>query len=186
MPSLALFLHFTEKAYGAELMDLMAYDSKATTSRHRVLTLDYLGFRPFNTHARQDIAREIRMMVRSRMRPKAILLRVLEILEGRKTEIPTARTLISIDHASPAPIGVHTTSLQKISLTYYTQNLRQQARRVSLLQTIDLHREFVEKAQYSFLDLITKTDWTFLHRQIMRVLRYTRLITGRFRVLQAK
>jgi TnpA family transposase len=76
-----------------ELIDLKAYDSHATTSRHRTLTLEYLGFRPFNAHARQDIAREIRMMVRSRMRPKAIFLRVLEILEGRKTEIPTARTL---------------------------------------------------------------------------------------------
>jgi hypothetical protein len=152
----------------------------------RMLTLDYLGFRLLNTHAWQDIAREIRIMVRSRMRPKAIFLRVPEILEGRKTEIPTARTLISIDHASPVPIGVHTTSLQKISLTYYTQNLRRQARRVSLPQNIDLHRKFVEKAQYSFLYLITKTDWAFLHRQIMRVLRCIRIIFRRFRVLHAK
>jgi hypothetical protein len=76
-----------------ELIDLKAYDSHATTSRHRTLTLEYLGFRPFNAHARQDIAREIRMMIRSRMRPKAIFIRVLELLEGRKTEIPTARTV---------------------------------------------------------------------------------------------
>jgi Domain of unknown function (DUF4158) len=79
-----------------ELIDLKAYDSHATASRHRTLTLEYLGFRPFNAHARQDIAREIRMMVRSRMRPKAIFIRVQEILEGRKTEIPTARTLTDV------------------------------------------------------------------------------------------
>jgi hypothetical protein len=60
-------------------------------------------------------------------------------------------------------IGVYTTFVQKLSLTYYTHNLRQQAGRVSLTYALELHRYFVEKAPYSFLDLITKTDWIFLH-----------------------
>jgi hypothetical protein len=83
-------------------------------------------------------------------------------------------------------MGVYATFVQKLSLTYYTHNLRQQARRVSLAYAIDLHRYFVEKAPYSFLDLITKTDWTFLHQQIMRVLYYTRIILRYLRVLHAK
>ena len=84
------------------------------------------------------------------------------------------------------PFGVYTTFVQKLSLTYDTHNLRQQAGRVSLAYAIDLHRYFVEKTPYSFLDLITKTDWTFLHQQIMRVLCYTRIILRYFRVLRAK
>jgi hypothetical protein len=45
------------------------------------------------TQARQDIAHEICMMVRSRLRRSAIFLRVVEILERRRTETPAARTL---------------------------------------------------------------------------------------------
>jgi hypothetical protein len=76
--------------YAPEQIDLDAYDEKATTSRHRKLTLDSLGVRPFNAQARQEMAQEIRTMVRSQMRPKAIFLQVLELLEIRKTEIPSA------------------------------------------------------------------------------------------------
>jgi hypothetical protein len=39
MPRVALFLHFTEKAYGAALMDLMVYDSKATTMKRLAIAL---------------------------------------------------------------------------------------------------------------------------------------------------
>lgn len=77
-------------------LDLEAYDKKATASRHRQLTLNYLGFQAFNTQARQNITQEIHTMVRSQMRPKAIFLNVLEILETRKTEIPSARTLTDL------------------------------------------------------------------------------------------
>lgn len=80
----------------SEQLDLETYDKKATASRHRQLTLNYLGFQAFNAQARQDITQEIHTMVRSQMRPKAILLNVLEILETRKTEIPSARTLTDL------------------------------------------------------------------------------------------
>jgi TnpA family transposase len=95
--------HHTDVAYAAkklgyapEQIALDAYDEKATTSRHRKLTLDYLGFRPFNAQARQEMAQEIRTMVRSQMRPKAIFLQVLELLETRKTEIPSAYALTDV------------------------------------------------------------------------------------------
>jgi TnpA family transposase len=82
--------------YGPDQIDLEAYDAKATTSRHRKLTLDYLGFRPFNVQARQEMAQEIRTMIRSQMRPKAIFLRVLELLETHKTEIPSVYALTDL------------------------------------------------------------------------------------------
>jgi TnpA family transposase len=95
--------HQTDVAYVArkleyvpEQIDLDIYDEKATASRHRKLTLDYLGFRPFNSQVRQEMAQEIRTMIRSQMRPKAIFLQVLNLLETRKTEIPSAYALTEL------------------------------------------------------------------------------------------
>ena len=82
--------------YTPAQIDLDAYDNKASASRHRQLTLDYLGFRPFNAQARQEMAQEIRVMVRSQMRPKAIFLQLLKLLETRKTEIPSAYALTEL------------------------------------------------------------------------------------------
>ena len=82
--------------YAPDQIDLTTYDAKASASRHRRLTLDYLGFRPFHDQARQEIAHEIRTMVRSQLRPKAIFFQVLKLLETRKTEIPSAYTLTEL------------------------------------------------------------------------------------------
>src|SRR5712692_9621504 len=82
--------------YTPDQIDLAAYDAKATASRHRRLTLDYLGFRPFNGQARQEMAQEIHRMIRAQMRPKAMLLQVLKLLETRKTEIPSAYALTEL------------------------------------------------------------------------------------------
>jgi len=82
--------------YTPDQIDLDTYDDKASASRHRRLTLDYLGFRPFNAQARQEMAQEIRMMVRSHMRPKAIFLQLLKLLEIRKTEMPSAYALTEL------------------------------------------------------------------------------------------
>jgi TnpA family transposase len=82
--------------YAVEQIDLGAYDAKASASRHRRLTLDYLGFRPFNDQVQQAMAQEIRTMVRSQVRPKAIFLQILTLLETRKTEIPSAYALTEL------------------------------------------------------------------------------------------
>src|SRR5215470_10967632 len=82
--------------YALDQIDLDTYDAKASASRHRRLTLDYLGFRPFNDQAREDIAHEIRTMIRSQLRPKAIFFQVLKLLETRKTEIPSAYALTEL------------------------------------------------------------------------------------------
>ena len=82
--------------YTPEHIDHEAYDAKASASRHRKLTLDSLGFRPFNAQVRQEMGQEIRTMVRSQMRPKAIFLQLLTLLETRKTEIPSAYALTEL------------------------------------------------------------------------------------------
>src|SRR5262249_34670727 len=82
--------------YGLDQINLDTYDVKASASRHRRLTLDYLGFRPFNDQAREDIAQEIRTMIRSQLRPKAIFFPVLKLLEPRKTQIPSPYALTEL------------------------------------------------------------------------------------------
>jgi TnpA family transposase len=77
------------------LITLETYD-KSVQSRHRQLILEYLGFRAFDDHAQDEIIQDIRTMVRSRMRPKTILLRTLEILESRRIELPSAYTLTEL------------------------------------------------------------------------------------------
>jgi len=90
----------TKLGYTPEHMALETYDAKATASRHRQLTLAYLGFRPFNGQVRQAMVQEIRTMIRSHMRPKAIFGQVLTLLATRKTAIPSAYTLTElITHA---------------------------------------------------------------------------------------
>jgi len=79
----------------AGVFDLSHYD-EATARRHRKSILNYLGFQPFSFDAKQTLLQEIRTMVRSQARPKAILLHALDILARRKTEIPSARTLTDL------------------------------------------------------------------------------------------
>ena len=74
--------HDADAAYVAKqlgflpgVFDLSAYSAydEATARRHRKVILDYLGFRPFDAHAKQDLIVEIRTMVRSQIRPKVAL-----------------------------------------------------------------------------------------------------------------
>src|SRR4029453_12187863 len=83
-------------AYTPAQIDFESYDAKASAGRHRKLTLEYLGFRPFNAQVRHEMAQEIRAMVRSQMRPKAIFWHVLNLLETRTTGIPGAFALTRV------------------------------------------------------------------------------------------
>jgi Domain of unknown function (DUF4158) len=73
------------------VFDLSAYD-EATARRHRKLILDYLGFQPFDEAAKQALVQESAPLVRSQVRPKIILLHMLDILARRHTEMPSVRT----------------------------------------------------------------------------------------------
>jgi TnpA family transposase len=78
------------------LVELDRYDEKATTARQRQVILEYLGFRPFDAQARQDLTRELRTMIRSQQRPKVILLHAVDLLSRRKIEVPNLFTLTSL------------------------------------------------------------------------------------------
>ena len=77
------------------VFDLSDYD-EATARRHRKVIVDYLGFRPFDAHAKQDLIVEIRTMVRSQIRLKVIFLHALDALARRKTETPSAYRLTDL------------------------------------------------------------------------------------------
>jgi hypothetical protein len=78
------------------LVELDRYDEKATTAHQRQVILAYLGFRPFDVQARQELAREIRTMIRSQQRPKVILLHAVDLLSRRKIEVPNLFTLTAL------------------------------------------------------------------------------------------
>ena len=77
------------------VFNLDTYD-EATARRHRKIILSDLGFRPFDSFAKQSLRKEIHIMVRSQVRPKVILLHVLDLLARRKTEIPKAAMLTDL------------------------------------------------------------------------------------------
>ena len=94
--------HETDSAYVARhlgffpgVFELSTYED-TTARRHRKLILDYLGFQAFDERAKQELLHDIRPMVRSQVRPKAILLQALDLLARRKTEIPSASLLTEL------------------------------------------------------------------------------------------
>lgn len=77
------------------VFDLTTY-KKPTVVRHRKIILAYLGFLPFDSQTKDSLRKEIHTMVRSQVRPKVILLHLLDLLARRKTEIPSTRTLTNL------------------------------------------------------------------------------------------
>ena len=64
------------------VFDLSDYE-EATARRHRKVIVEYLGFHPFDAQAKQDLIVEIRTMVHSQIRPKAIFLHALAAIAHR-------------------------------------------------------------------------------------------------------
>jgi hypothetical protein len=103
------------------MFDLTTYQ-ETTIRRHRKIILDYLGFVPFDEHAKQALRQEIHTMVRSQVRPKLIFLHVLELLLRRKTEIPSARALTDLIFDE---IGHHKGTLTKVINAQVSPELRE-------------------------------------------------------------
>ena len=72
-----------------------SYD-KTTYQRHKKMILEYYGFREFDDKAKQIVIKEISSMIRSQLRPKLIMLRIIEILISQKIEIPSYPTLVNL------------------------------------------------------------------------------------------
>ena len=103
------------------VFDLSTYD-EGTARRHRKAILSHLGFQPFSSNAKQHLQKEIRPMVYSQARPKAILFHAFDILARRKTEIPRARTLTDLILGE---IGRHKAALTSVIDTQVSPELRE-------------------------------------------------------------
>jgi len=71
-----------------------AYE-EATYRRHKKVILEYYGYREFAETAKQTVTNEISSMIRSQLKPKLIMLRIIEILINQKIEIPSYPTLVN-------------------------------------------------------------------------------------------
>ena len=90
-------IEYVARRLGLEASDvsLGSYD-KATYGRHQREILDHYGYSPFDEVARVFAASEIAALVRVQFRPKLILLAVIEILTGKKIEIPSYSSLADL------------------------------------------------------------------------------------------
>ena len=90
-------MHLLQKRIGVGLnkIKIDSYD-KTTYQRHQKIILEYYGFREFDENAKQIIVKEIASMIRSQLRPKLIMLRIIEILVSQKIEVPNYLTLANL------------------------------------------------------------------------------------------
>ncbi len=56
---------------------------ESTYRRHKKMVIEYYGFREFDEEAKQIVIKEINSMIRSQLKPKLIMLRILEILTSQ-------------------------------------------------------------------------------------------------------
>lgn len=90
-------IEFVAKRYGIPVNQIKI-DSyrKDTCIRHQEIIRDYFGFKEFDQEAKAIVIREIDTMIRSQLKPKLIMLRLIEILSSKKIEIPTYNMLASL------------------------------------------------------------------------------------------
>ena len=75
------------------MIDLDNAEDRATSARQEKLILEYLGFCEWGPTTAAEFIDEVRTMVRSQLRPKLVMLRLIERLRTKKIEVPTSRTL---------------------------------------------------------------------------------------------
>lgn len=73
-------------------VDVTAY-SRQRFAAHKTMILHHLGWSAFDSHGKDLLKREVGILVRSQIRPKAILKRIVELLISRKVEIPSYHLL---------------------------------------------------------------------------------------------
>jgi TnpA family transposase len=132
------------------VFDLTTY-KKPTVVRHRKIILDYLGFLPFDSQTKDDLRKEIHTMVRSQVRPKVILLHLLDLLARRKTEIPSTRTLTNL---IVDELEQHKRTLTEVIKTQVSPELRE--RLDALLEKTEFLEENAPQIQRFKLTLLKK------------------------------
>ena len=76
-------------------IDVTRY-AKSRAHHHRTMVLEYTGWAPFDTRARQVLTGQLRPLVRSHSRPKAMFLQAIDTLQRHKIEVPGAYTLTEL------------------------------------------------------------------------------------------
>ena len=106
--------------YLPEVIDKEDYD-KTTASRHRSMILDYQGYKEFDESSREELAREIRSMARSQLKPRFMFVQSLDILRRQKVELPNSWTL---NELIADEIKLHKTSLSDVVDKWMEQDTR--------------------------------------------------------------
>lgn len=76
-------------------INLADYD-RVTAMRHQQMVMAFFGYGKFDTQAHKLISREIATMVRSQLRPKLMLLEIIQLLVRHKRVIPSYNTLANL------------------------------------------------------------------------------------------
>jgi TnpA family transposase len=100
---------------------LADYD-KVSYLRHKKIILDCFGFKEFDKEAERAVSKEINAMVRSQLRPRLMMLKVLEILKRNKVELPSYNLLTNL---IVTEINRHKRELTKIIESHLTPENRQ-------------------------------------------------------------
>lgn len=97
-----------------------AYD-RATYFRHQRVILSYFGYSPFDETAKTVITDEIAALVRVQLRPKLVLLEIIQVLTVKKIAIPSYNVLADL---IIAVLNRHQHTLSEIIDDCLTENQR--------------------------------------------------------------
>jgi TnpA family transposase len=85
--------------------------SKESSARHQRMILSYFGCKPFDKEAQAFTAGEIAPLIRVQLRPKLVLLAIIQLLTRKKIEIPSYNVLADMIVAA---LNQHQRTLSKI------------------------------------------------------------------------
>ncbi len=156
-----------------DAIELSAYD-KQTSARHQQLLLEFFGYRKFDEEARLLAAREIARLVRSQVRPKLILLEIIEFLGHHRIVLPSYRALANL---IVSETNRHKRDLIKIINAHLTAEQRQKLDSLLEKDSGSETNPTASQAQRSRLTLLKKFhqstkparikanlgDWRLLH-----------------------
>ena len=95
--------------------------SKETYSRHQRAILRYFGYSPFDEAAKSIITNEIVALIRVQLRPKLVLLEIIQVLTVKKIAIPSYNVLADLIIAA---LNSYQGTLSKIIVASLTENQR--------------------------------------------------------------
>ena len=90
-------IEFVAQILGLPATELHLESYTGTTfERHRAIILDHLGFRPFDSNARQLLQRECMALSEKQMWPRSLFMSLVDFLRSKKIEVPSYHALAQI------------------------------------------------------------------------------------------